>query len=530
MNAPAAPSAAARMPAVTHRLERLEGRIIASGGALLGLAGILWGAGCTATPPADASRLAEVGPLPPAWGAKEGQVSEATRSDRDSAAGVLADQDWVKRFDDQTLNDLVAAALLQNKDLKVAAARIEAAAASARIAGADLYPQASGLARGSRQKRNFIGFPFGPGAGSGSPEGSSVFTNLNNEFGLSLDLSWELDLWGRIRAGQSAMLSEFQATEADRAAAELSIAGQVSRAWFGLLEAREQLALAENTVEVFEKTEKAVRDRFEAGVGEAGQNLASQLRLAMVDIETARANLEARRESVTRASRQIEILLGRYPSGAWEGRGRLPGMPSRPPAGMPGDLLDRRPDLHAAERRLAAADRRLVEAKRALLPSITLTGGTGATSEQVEDLLDSDFSIWSLAGQAAQPILNGGRLREGIVLRRAETRQAAAEFEKTVLTAFAEVENALTAEQSLAGREAALRRAADLALQAYTSSREEFAAGTGDILTMLTAQDRLFVQRSRLITIRRERLENRIDLHLALGGGFSRTLPPGGGS
>ena len=123
---------------------------------------------------------------------------------------------------------------------------------------ADLSPQAQGLFRGSRQKRNFIGFPFGPDAGGGD----SVFSNLNNEFGLSLDLSWEVDLWGRIRAGQSAALSELQATEADRAAAELSIAGQVTRAWFGLLEAREQVVLAEKTLEIFQKTEQAVRDRF----------------------------------------------------------------------------------------------------------------------------------------------------------------------------------------------------------------------------------------------------------------------------
>jgi multidrug efflux system outer membrane protein len=513
MQAPAADSKAQRKRAASR---------VALLALLLGLGAV----GCSATPPPDASDLAEIGEVPKAWTTKQGAVSDETGSDRKPAALPLADRDWVRRFGDARLDGLVSEALVHNKDLKVAAARMEEAGANARIAGANLYPQADGLFRGSRQKRNFIGFPFGPDAGAGGGGGGqSAFSNLNNEFGLSIDLSWEIDLWGRIRAGQSAMLSEYQATEADRAAAELSIAGQVTKGWFALQEAREQLELAERTVEVFQKTEKAVKDRFEAGIGEAGQNLASQLRLSMVDIETARANLEARREAVKRAARQIEGLLGQYPAGTIEAAGGLPKMPGTPPAGMPGDLLDRRPDLHAAERRLAGADRRLVEAKRMLLPAISLSGSTGTSSEQIGDLLDSDFSIWSIAGNAAQPILKGGVIKEGIVLRRAEIKRAAAEFEKTALTAFTEVENALTAEQSLAKREAALRSAADLALQAYTSASEEFAAGTGDILTMLTAQDRLFIQRSRLIGIRRERLDNRVDLHLALGGGFSVAEP-----
>ncbi|MCB1077775.1 MAG: efflux transporter outer membrane subunit, partial [Verrucomicrobiae bacterium] len=487
---------------------------------------------CAGTSPKDAKHQAAVGEVPAKWraggenpGANAGADEKAVAAEK-SPDPVLAGRDWVGTFGDDRLGALVDEALDHNKDLRAAAARIEMAEANARIVGASFAPQVDGKFRGARQKRNFIGFPiFGGNEGSGGGGGDTVSSNLNNEFGLSLDLSWEIDLWGRIRAGQSAALSELQATEADRAAADLSIAGQVTRAWFGLLEAREQVVLAEKTLEIFQKTEQAVRDRFNAGIGEAGQNLASQLRLAMVDIETARANLESRREAVKLAARQIEVLLGRYPAGSLESGHALPKMPSAPPAGMPGDLLDRRPDLHASERRLAAADRRLVEAKRALLPAISLSGSAGTSSEQIEDLLNSDFSIWSLAGNAAQPILNGGRLREGVVLRRAQVKQAAAEFEKTALTAFAEVENALTTGESLAARESALRKAADLAGEAYRSSSEEFAAGTGDLLTMLTAQDRWFLQQSRLIAIRRERLDNRVALHLALGGGFSVAKP-----
>ena len=192
---------------------------------------------------------------------------------------------------------------------------------------------------------------------------------------------------------------------------------------------------------------------------------------------------------------------------------------------MPADLLDRRPDLHAAERRLAGADKRLVEAKRALLPTISLTGSPGRASEQIEDLLDNDFSVWNIAGSIAQPVLDGGRLRQGVVIRRAEIKEVASDYEKTALTAFGEVEDALASEGYLRGRADALSRATDLAEEAYTRAREEFRDGTGDILTMLAAQDRYFTQQSRLIAVDRLRLENRVNLYLALGGGFQAPKP-----
>ncbi|MCB1231584.1 MAG: efflux transporter outer membrane subunit [Verrucomicrobiae bacterium] len=486
-----------------------------------GLLGLL-GVGCAATSPPNADALADVGAVPEDWQAD----SESPSRDDKNPGVLIADSDWVASFGDEKLESLVDQALVNNRDLKAAAARIEIAQANARIAGADLYPQAQGLFRGSRKKQNFIGFPFGDFGGGDSSGGgeSAVFSNLNNEFGLALDLSWEIDLWGRIRAGQSAMISEAEAVEADRAAAELSIAGQVAKSWFALQEAQEQVNLAEAAVEVFQDTERAIRDRFEAGIANEGQNLASQLRLAMVDVETAREKREQRKEEVERLARRIELLLGKYPGAKLKSGRDLPAVPSAPPAGMPAVLLDRRPDLLASERRLASADRRLVEAKRALFPSISLTGSTGTSSEQIDDLLNSDFSIWSIAGSAAQPLLVGGRLRQGIKLKRAEVEKAAAEFEQTALTAFGEVENALAAEQYLAKRQQALDSAVDLAKEAFERSSEEFTDGTGDILTMLTAQQRYFQQRVQFIAIKRMRLENRVDLHLALGGGF--VAPP----
>ncbi|MEM7700014.1 MAG: TolC family protein, partial [Verrucomicrobiota bacterium] len=253
------------------------------------------------------------------------------------------------------------------------------------------------------------------------------------------------------------------------------------------------------------------------GVGNA---LASQLLLAEADVATAQDSLEARRELVGRASRQLEVLAGRYPSGRAGSEARLPPYPGSVPAGLPATLLDRRPDLGAAERRIAAADQLILEAKRAMLPAISLTGSVGTSSEDIADLLDSDLSVWSIAGNLAQPILQGGRLRQNVERRKAELILAAAEFEEAALTAFSEVENALAAEQFFNRRVSALIRATSLAEDAYDRASEEYVGGTGDLLTVLTAQQRVFSSQSQLLTLRRQRLDNRVDLYLALGGSF----------
>ena len=148
-------------------------------------------------------------------------------------------------------------------------------------------------------------------------------------------MSWEVDLWGRIRAGQSAAIAEYEAVDADRAAAELSIAAQTAKTWFALLAAREQLELAEKAVEIFRETEEAIRDRFEAGINAGEAARASQMRLAMADVENAREIVAQRQDTEKRTMRQLELLLGRYPEGSIKSGARLPGVPAPVPAGIP---------------------------------------------------------------------------------------------------------------------------------------------------------------------------------------------------
>lgn len=458
--------------------------------------------GCKSISPPDAKHLASV-KAPAHWIAGPSY-----------RPAHFPDRFWVEDFNDPGLTAFVRAALENNRDLKAAQARIEIAAANARIIGADLYPQLDGNFPAQRSQQNFIGFPIGNGA-----PGTNL-SSRSNRFGLSLDMSWEVDLWGRLRAAESGAVADFEASVFDRSTAELSIAGQATKAWIALAESRDQVTLAESTIATFSDTELFIRERFEGGIDNQGTSLASQLLLSQTDVANAIASLATREEVVGRTSRQLEVLAGEYPAGKAGSSARLPGYPGKIPTGLPATLLDRRPDLAASERRIAAADERLLSAKKALLPRIAINGSYGTSSEDIGDILNGDFTIWSIAGNMTQPIFQGGRLRANRDKRESEVELAAAEFEQTALTAFSEVENALAAEKFYNRRVDALIKATRLSEQAYERSIEEFETGTGDVLTLLAAQERRFRNQSQLLNVRRLRLDNRVDLYLALGGSF----------
>ncbi|MDE3001511.1 MAG: efflux transporter outer membrane subunit [Gemmatimonadota bacterium] len=427
-------------------------------------------------------------------------------------AGVApADTLWWHTFKDENLKGLVAEALERNHNLQASAARVRAAAARARIAGAPLYPDAGGRAGASRRKQNFIGLPI-PGSGNG------VLTSTSSSFGLSLDVSWELDLWNRLGAGASAALADVQAARADHRGARLSLAGQTVKTWFAAVEARRQVDLSEATVENLKTSSEVVRERYRRGLRHA-----LDLRRALSDLAGSEAVLQQRRLILDGTRRQLEVLLGRYPAAALSPGMNLPKLPEAIPAGLPADLVSRRPDLMAAERRLAASNARYTQARRALYPRISLTGSAGTSSRDLENLLDGDFSVWNLAGNILQPLFQGGRIRGGIQLAASQSEQAVSAYVQSVLSAYAEVETALAAESLLAKRQEALETATEQALAARRLAEDRYAGGLVDLNTMLDAQRGAYASESQLIAVRRQRLENRVNLHLALGGGFERT-------
>jgi outer membrane protein TolC len=240
----------------------------------------------------------------------------------------------------------------------------------------------------------------------------------------------------------------------------------------------------------------------------------------MVDEANARTAVQARRQAADRAVRQLEILLGRYPARTMDVDADLGEPLSDVPAGLPADLLARRPDLEAAERRLAAAGRRQSESRRALLPRLTLTSSGGRTGSQLEDLLDGDFTVWSLAAGLLQPIFQGGRLRAQVARSGALTDAAVADYANRVLEACAEVETLLAAEGHLRDQESAQAVAAEQAAAARDLARDRYESGLDDVIPWLSAQRAAADAQGRLLEVRRRRLESRVDLHLALGGDF----------
>ncbi|NWK54561.1 efflux transporter outer membrane subunit [Verrucomicrobiaceae bacterium N1E253] len=424
---------------------------------------------------------------------------------KQAKAGV--DEQWVKRFGDRRLSQLVNESLANNQDMRIASERVYRAGEAANIAGAASRPMARAVANADNQKLNFVGFPFG---------GSDVV----DTYGVNLNVEWEPDIWGRVRTGQSAALAEWQAGGSEYRAARASLAAQVCKAWFALAEAREQVTLANEALEIRKKTELAVRERFEMSMQAEGGS-ASQLRLAQTDVATAKADLSSRMGTLESARRQLELLAGRYPSARLEGRAKLPSAPSSPPAGLPSELLLRRPDILAAERRYASSIKRVKEAQLAAFPSFKLTGSVGSSTDALSNIVNSNYGVWSLGASATQWLLTGGQVRSEIRLRKSNQREALSNLHQTVLRAFGEVEQALAAERWLMRREQEIYEALKLAKEASSAAEDDYRDGNGDVLTLFVAQSRRIQLDSTYASLRRLRLTNRVDLHLALGGGFS---------
>jgi len=433
------------------------------------------------------------------------QIPESWSSS--TGAGGL-DSLWWTNFKDDGLNAVIDEALHHNFTLRIAEAGLSAAQAQAKIAGSSMLPQVGAGFNGSRRKQNFIGLPI-PSAGGG------ILTNTSTSYGVSMDLSWELDLWGRIRAGTSAAHAEIQATEADLRGAKLSLIGQVCKAWFATVEANHQLALAKATFENLRNATAQIEARYQRGIRRS-----LELRLSRSNLASAEAILQVRKGQQNRTLRQLEILLGRYPAAKLEVTPDLPFLQREIPAGLPATLIARRPDLVAAERRLAGSHAKIWQAKAAMLPKFAITTSGGTSTKELGDLLNGDFSVWSILGNVLQPLFQGGRLRAGVKLAKSQKEIALALYGQTTLQAFAEVEFSLVNEKLLAAREKALTTASTEAAAAQTLAEQQYSRGVVNFITLLEAQRRAYTSRSQLLSVQRERLDARIDLHLALGGGF----------
>jgi NodT family efflux transporter outer membrane factor (OMF) lipoprotein len=414
------------------------------------------------------------------------QVAEQfSQADVDSGE---VDDGWVETFGDAQLVVLVDEAIRNNRNLEAAAAQVDRAAATAELAGAALEPTVAL-------------------AGSVSETGSSAGAAAGSSYNLGLGVSWELDVWGRVRAGAAAAGEAFRATAADYEAARQSLAATAAKSWFLATEARLQVAFAEQIVAVQRDTLRLVETK-----NRVGQVPMQDVHLARADLASAEEALRQARRAQGEAVRSLEVLLGRYPSAELEAADALVAVPPPIPAGQPAQLLERRPDLIAAERRVASAFFLTEEAELARLPSFTLTAGAGTT-----DLTDA---IGNLALGAVQPLFTGGAIEAQIDIADADQRAAIASYGQAVLTAFQEVEDALASERFLREREAYLQAVVSENFRALELTRKQYEVGRIDLLSVLVIQNRWIASQISLLNVRDLRVIERVNLHLALGGSF----------
>lgn len=412
---------------------------------------------------------------------------------------------WLHSFASEELNTLVGEALTHNLDLKATQARRLAAIANARISAAAKYPTVD-LATDIARTRS-----------STRPRGAKD-NIVNYQTNLSLDLraSWEVDVWGKIRAQATASESDAAAADYDLGAARFSLAAQTTRAWFSVIEAKLQLVLAKQRVASFERTEGLVSRRFQRGLVDA-----LDLRLTQTNLPQSYASLAERKNAFNVARRQLEVILGRYPAAQVEAQDALPIIDGTVPAGLPANLVLRRPDLRAAHARLYSAELRTEAAHDALLPSLNLTGSAGTSSTgDFMKLLNFDYLVVSLVAGLAQPIFQGGRLRADIKRNEALIDLELANYAGKMLVAFQEVEDTLELENSL---EEQLRYSKDVVEQSKATEKaaeRQYSRGLTQILELLNAQRSHLDAQARLLTLQRQRLDNRVNLFLALGGNF----------
>ncbi|HEX7374519.1 MAG TPA: TolC family protein [Steroidobacteraceae bacterium] len=408
------------------------------------------------------------------------------------AAGPVAGS-WLATFADPRLDALVTEAVARNPDLKVAEAQVRVAAEYAHLADSTLWPQVNLLARGG-------------GKLSGDSSGLQ---------GVGLFADWELDLWGRARSARAASAASYASAVADAEYARQSVAALVAKSYFLAVEAGLQLQNAAAMVQSAEDLVALAEQRARVGNGD-GYDAA----LARANVETFRDATEQFKLAREQALRALEALLGRYPAADVEVAAQLAQPPAAIPAGLPSELLERRPDVVAADRRVASAFYGIQEAKAARLPTIKLTASVNDISSDLFVMKNRDNPVWSAGASLLLPVFNAGALNTQVRIRTEQQKLAVAEYGRVGARAFGEVEGALSSSIAADKRELLLARALGENQQALDLANVRYRVGSGDLRGVRQQQLAVYGSQSALTRVQTERLVQRVNLFLALGGGF----------
>lgn len=449
-------------------------------------------AGCASTP------LPEAGPLPP-----PAQFKEAPPAGWQQAvpADALERGPWWRVFDDAELDRWLQQVAVSNQNVAAAAAS---------------FTQARALVREARAAR----WPAIDLSGGATRSGGDASTSQSRQrYQLALGASWEADVWGRVSGSVAAAGARAQASEADLAAATLSAQGELAINYFNLREADAERALLRDTLAAYQRAAQIAQNRYEAGLALRSDVLQAQTQLAnteadLVGLERTRAQLE----------HAIAVLAGRAPAeldlAVTDGGQALRAEPPAIPTGLPSALLQRRPDIAAAERRVAAANADVGVQQTALYPSFVLTGQYGLTSTRVSDLFSASAAAWSLGLSLAQTVFDAGANRARTEQSRAAWEQTVANYRQTVLVAFQDVEDQLAALRTLERQLALRRTASEAADQTEQQVLNRYRAGQVSFTEVVTAQVSALSARRSVLQLIGQRQTATVGLIQALGGGW----------
>jgi len=418
---------------------------------------------------------------------------------------LAADIDWRDYYTDARLQKLIAMALENNRDLRVAILNIESARAQYRIQRADLLPTLSASASGSIQRL----------PADVSTTGQAGVTRSYSVGGVA---SYELDLFGRIRSLSEQALQSYLATAETRKAAQISLIAEVANAWLTLQADQDLKALTANTLLNQQASLKITESSYRNGVASL-----LDLRQAQTSVQTAQVNLAQYDRQVRQDVNALTLLVGAPLSADLVAPETLAALKldENLPAGLPSDLLTRRPDVMSAEHRLLAQNANIGAARAAFFPRIALTASGGTASASLRDLFDPGSAAWSFGPSITVPIFDYGRNRANLAVAKVNRDIAVATYQKTIQTAFREVSDALDGRVTWAQEESAQRQLVEASQSAYDLSDERYRQGVDDYLNVLVNQRSLYDAQQNLIKIQLSRMSNTVDLYRALGGGWA---------
>ena len=417
-------------------------------------------------------------------------------------ANDLANTRWWEQFQDPVLNELIQIALQENKDVKIAAARIEEFMGRYGVTRSSQFPQVGGNAAGARTRNTENG-------------GVTLGENPANSYQVDLGVSFELDLWGKLRRATEAARADVLASEEAQRTVILTLVSQLANSYVQLLDFDQQLTITHATLETRQESVRINRLRFQAG-------LTSELEYqqAVAEYQNAAVQVPLLERLIAQQENAISLLLGRNPGKISRGVTLEQLALPQVPGGLPSDLLERRPDIRQAEQQLIAANAQIGVAKAAFFPSISLTGFFGVASDDLSDLFKGPSRTWQFAGQLLQPIFTGGALTGQLQVAEAVQKQALLNYQQTIQTAFAEVDNNLVAVSKL--REQLKDQAAQLnALQRYLDlATLRYKNGYTDYLTVVDAERNLFTAQLEYVQSQGSLFAALVNLYKALGGGW----------